>query len=91
MRKKDKRLTPPEVWRTYIIRCKGGLLYTGITNNLEKRIKAHNSGKGCKFTKYRTPVKLIHSESCLTKSSALMREAEIKRLRRVEKLKLSRK
>lgn len=91
MRKKEKRLIPPDVWHTYIIRCNDGLLYTGITNNLARRIKAHNNGNGCKFTKYRAPVKLIHSETSLTKSSALIREAEIKRLTREEKLELIKK
>ncbi len=75
-------------WHTYIIECKDGLLYTGITTNLERRIKAHNSGNGCRFTKYRTPVKLLFSEEAPTKSSALKREAQIKRLTRKEKDKL---
>jgi len=73
-------------WHIYIIRCKGGLLYTGITNDLGRRIRAHNSGNGCKFTKYRRPVKLLYSESGFTKSGALRREAEIKRLERNDKL-----
>ncbi|MDD4894723.1 MAG: GIY-YIG nuclease family protein [Candidatus Omnitrophica bacterium] len=75
-------------WHIYIIRCKGGLLYTGITNDLDRRIAAHNSGKGCKFTKYRRPVKLLYSESGFTKSGALKREVQIKRLKRSDKLKL---
>jgi len=75
-------------WHIYIIKCKDGVFYTGITNNLARRVKAHNSGNGCRFTKYRAPVKLVHSEACLTRSDALKREARIKRLRRKEKLKL---
>jgi len=75
-------------WYTYIVKCKDGLLYTGITNNLDRRINAHNSGKGCKFTRYRAPVKLAYVEGCVTRSDALIREAGIKRLTRVAKLKL---
>ncbi len=88
MRKKEKKLIPPDAWHTYIIKCKDGLLYTGITNNLERRIKAHNSGNGCRFTKYRAPVRLVHNEACLTRPDALKREAQIKRLPRAAKLKL---
>ncbi len=75
-------------WHVYIIQCKDGKLYTGITNNLHRRIKAHNSGNGGKFTKYRAPVKLRYSEKVLGKSEALKREARIKQLSREEKLKL---
>jgi putative endonuclease len=73
-------------WHVYIIECKDGKLYTGITTNLKRRIKAHNSGNGCRFTKYRTPVKLLHHEGGFTKSEALKREARIKSLTRKEKL-----
>ena len=75
-------------WHVYIVQCKDSKLYTGITNNLEHRIKAHNSGSGCRFTKYRRPVKLLHSEHCSTKSKALKREARIKALPRNKKLAL---
>ncbi len=88
MREKEKRLILPDIWHAYIIKCKDGLLYTGITNNLDRRVKAHNSGNGCKFTKYRVPVKLVYSEICLTRSAALKREAGIKNLARDAKLKL---
>jgi len=72
-------------WYAYIIECKDGKLYTGITNNLERRIKAHNSGNGGRFTKYRAPVKLLYTENCLSRPHALRREAQIKRLERIEK------
>ncbi len=75
-------------WHTYIIECNDGKLYTGITNNLARRIKDHNSGNGCRFTKYRVPVKLRYAEDCPTKSEALKREAQIKRLERSQKLSL---
>lgn len=76
------------MWFVYIIECKDGKLYTGITNNLENRITQHNRGKGCKFTKYRIPVKLLYKEKYKTKSQALRREAKIKGWKREDKLKL---
>ena len=75
-------------WHVYIIECKGSLLYTGITKDLERRIKEHSSGNGCKFTKYRTPIKLMYSEKVKSRSQALIREAEIKGFSRIEKLAL---
>lgn len=76
-------------WYIYIIKCKGTLLYTGITTNLVRRIKEHNAGCGCRFTRGRTPVKLVHAEKAASRSAALKREAEIKRLPRKKKLELS--
>ena len=52
---------------TYIVRCSDGSLYTGWTNNLKKRIKAHNDGKGAKYTKTRRPVELVYYEKFVTK------------------------
>jgi len=75
-------------WQVYIIQCKDRKLYTGITNNLERRIKAHNSGNGCRFTRFRVPVELMYSEEVPTRPGALKREARIKRLTRREKLQL---
>ena len=68
--------------------CNDQSHYTGITNDLKKRIIAHNSGKGAKYTKARLPVKLVYKESCKTKSDSLKREFEIKKLKRIEKLNL---
>lgn len=73
---------------TYMVECSDGTLYTGWTNNLEKRIKAHNDGKGAKYTKTRLPVRLIYYEEFLTKEEAMQREYRIKRLTRAEKLSL---
>ena len=73
---------------TYMVECSDGTLYTGWTNNLEKRIKAHNNGKGAKYTKTRLPVRLIYYEEFLTKEEAMQREYRIKRLSRTEKLSL---
>ena len=75
-------------WYIYIIECKDCLLYTGITKDLKRRVKEHNCGKGCKFTKSRAPVKLAYSEKAKSRSSALKREAAIKRLSRKKKLEL---
>ena len=72
----------------YILRCRDNTLYTGWTNDLEKRLRSHNSGKGAKYTRSRRPVELAYSESFETKSEAMQREAEIKNLSREEKLRL---
>ena len=69
---------------TYILRCRDGTLYTGWTNDIEKRVKAHNEGKGAKYTK----VKLVYSEAFETKTEAMKREYAIKRMRREAKEKL---
>ena len=70
---------------TYIVRCKDNTLYTGWTNNLEKRIEAHNAGKGAKYTKARLPVELVYYEQFETKEEAMRREFEIKQLTRKQK------
>lgn len=70
---------------TYIVKCADGTLYTGWTNNLEKRMKAHNSGKGAKYTKTRRPVKLVYYEEHETKNEAMSREYAIKQLTRKAK------
>ena len=72
----------------YILRCADGTLYTGWTNDLEKRLAAHQSGKGGKYTRARLPVELVHSERFDTKQEAMHREWEIKQLTREEKLAL---
>ena len=73
---------------TYIVKCKDGSLYTGWTNNLEKRIRDHNEGKGAKYTKTRRPVMLAYYEEFQTKEEAMRREYAIKKMRRKEKEKL---
>jgi len=75
-------------WYVYIIDCNGTWLYTGITKDLERRVKEHNSSNGCRFTRCRTPVKLMYNEKVRTRSIALKREAAIKRLSRKKKLEL---
>lgn len=73
---------------TYILKCKDGTLYTGWTNNLEKRLKDHNDGKGAKYTKARRPVVLVYHESFETKEEAMRREYAIKQMTREAKEKL---
>lgn len=73
---------------TYIVMCKDGTYYTGWTNNLQKRIDDHNSGKGAKYTKSRLPVKLMYYETFDTKEEAMRREYAIKKFSRKEKEKL---
>lgn len=72
----------------YILLCSDNTLYTGYTNDLKKRVKTHNKGKGAKYTRTRLPVKLIYDESYETKSEALKREYYIKQLSRKRKLDL---
>ena len=73
---------------TYILKCADGSLYTGWTNDLDKRLKAHNAGKGAKYTKSRLPVELVYYETFKTKEAAMSREWHIKQLSREEKLSL---
>ena len=70
---------------TYILKCKDGTYYTGWTNNLEKRLKDHNEGRGAKYTKARLPVSLIYYEEFQAKEEAMRREYAIKRMTRCEK------
>lgn len=72
----------------YILRCRDGTLYTGITNDVDRRAAAHNSGRGAKYTRGRGPVAVVYREECADKSAALRREYAIKRLTRAEKLAL---
>ena len=76
---------------TYIVRCADGTLYTGWTNDLKKRIKAHNDGKGAKYTKTRRPVELVYFEHFATKEEAMSREYHIKQLQFGEHQKIKRR
>ena len=74
---------------TYMVQCADGTLYTGWTNCLEKRLKAHNSGRnGAKYTKTKRPVSLVYYEGFFTKEEAMQREYQIKQLTRERKLEL---
>ena len=76
------------MWYVYILECRNKDLYTGITNDLKRRIEEHRQGKGGKFTRSFKADKLVYSQKCSTKSAALKREARIKGCRRREKLAL---
>ncbi len=78
-------------WTVYILECGDGTLYTGITDDLERRLRAHAEGRGAKYTRGRGPLKLRHREAAPDKSTALKREREIKGLRRREKMEIIRK
>jgi putative endonuclease len=73
-------------WVVYILRCSDDTLYTGITNDLQHRIEAHNSGAGAKYTRGRVPVHLIFAEKAIDKADASRKEYQIKKLSRNEKL-----
>ena len=75
-------------WYVYILRCGDGTLYTGITDNVPRRLAVHRSGKGAKYTRGRSPLELVYTEQVPDKSAALKREIQIKRLRRAEKERL---
>ena len=75
-------------WIVYILKCSDGTFYTGVTNDLDKRIEQHNKGKGAKYTRSRLPVHVVYQESAPEKGIALKREYAIKQLSREEKLQL---
>ncbi len=77
-----------KTWSVYILRCSDNTLYTGITNNLGKRIKSHSSGQGSKYTRSRLPVELVYQEQAENRSEATRRELEIKGLSRGDKMKI---
>ena len=76
-------------WTVYILECADGSLYTGITNDLEARVAAHEAGTGAKYTRGRGPFTLCHTEDFQTRSEASKREAAIKALSRDEKMALA--
>lgn len=75
------------MWFVYVLLCEDKSLYTGSTNDLEKRFEAHISGKGGKYTRSHKPLKIIYSEKLVSKSEALKREIEIKSWTRSAKIK----
>ena len=77
-----------QTWYVYILRCKDDTLYTGITTQVEKRLEAHRTGRGAKYTRGRAPLELVYRETCGSHSDALKRERQIKALSRQEKQKL---
>ena len=81
----EKEMQMESIWYLYILRCKDDTLYTGITTDVEKRLEAHRSGRGAKYTRGRAPLELVYRETCGSHSDALKREAEIKKLSRQAK------
>lgn len=77
-----------KTWLVYILRCGDGSLYTGMTDDLPRRLEAHRAGRGAKYTRGRGPLELVYQEPCADRSAALRREWAIKQLPRQEKLAL---
>lgn len=77
-----------EGYYIYILSCSDGTLYTGSTNNLPARLEKHNQGEGARYTRGRRPVTLVYSEFAASKSAALKRERQIKKMTRAAKLAL---
>ncbi|MBU5626559.1 GIY-YIG nuclease family protein [Oscillibacter sp. MSJ-2] len=69
----------------YMLRCADGSLYTGYTNDVDRRAAVHNSGRGAKYTRSRRPVTVVYRERCADRSSALRREAAVKQLTHAQK------
>lgn len=82
---KVRRVSAAGKWQLYILKCSDGTFYTGITNNLVRRLEMHNSGKASRYTRSRRPVAIIYQEGCRNRSSALKKEYRIKSLSRREK------
>ncbi len=77
-----------KTWYLYMLQCGDGSLYTGITDDVPRRLAAHRAGKGAKYTRGRGPLTLCYQETCGTHSAALRRELQVKTLCRAEKLRL---
>jgi putative endonuclease len=77
-----------EPWFTYIVKCRDGTLYVGVTKDVDKRIEDHNSTNRCRYTRFRKPLKLVYKELCVDYNTARKRESEIKRFSRKKKLEL---
>ncbi len=85
MSSQKKRGAASGRWCLYILKCGDGTLYTGITNDLARRVKQHNDGSASRYTRSRLPVKLVYQESCRGRSQALKKEFAVKSLSRKEK------
>jgi len=87
MEKNEKKShkIPSETWFVYVLECSDNSFYTGITNNIERRIRMHQEGKASRFTRTRRPVKLLYQESCNSRTQALVRECAVKALPRRKK------
>ena len=72
-------------WLVYMLECSDNSIYTGITNNLEERLKKHQSGNGAKYLRGRLPIKLVYKENFINRSEATKREIYIKKMKKNEK------
>jgi predicted GIY-YIG superfamily endonuclease len=79
---------PKPAWWLYVVKCRDGTLYTGITTDLARRVAAHCAGKAARYTRGRGPVELVYRERCGRQGDALRREAQVKRLSRAGKQRL---
>jgi putative endonuclease len=79
---------PRVPWTVYVLECRDGSLYTGVTNDLDRRVLRHQSGRGAAYTRSRLPVRVVYQEPARDKGAALRREAAIKKLTRLQKLAL---
>ena len=84
-KEKARRRSKQDPWVLYILECNDGSLYTGVTKNLEHRLKTHRSGRASRFTRTRLPVKLCYQEPCASRTQALVREYAVKKLPRQKK------
>jgi len=85
-----KKKIANELWILYILQCRDGSFYTGITKDLERRLQMHQQGKASRFTRARLPIKLIYQERCSGRTDALVRECRVKGLPKRKKLELIR-
>jgi putative endonuclease len=86
--KRRKSTAKKAPWYLYILECGDGSLYTGISNNVEKRFGRHCAGKGAKYTRTHQPVRLVYVERCGAQGKAMKREREVKSFQKKKKLKL---
>lgn len=77
--------TAAPLWSVYLLRCSDGTFYAGSTSNVQERVRAHNDGRGARYTSGRRPVTVVYREECGSRSAALKREHALKRLTRFEK------
>ena len=79
------KLVADTPWFVYILECRDGSLYTGVTNDIARRVQQHNDGDGARYTRSRRPVRLRYHETCESRSAALLRECALRLLSRKEK------
>lgn len=84
----NNTLRKPSCFYTYLLECSDGTYYCGWTNDSARRLAAHNSGRGSKYTRSRRPVRIVYLENCSSRNEAMRREAEIKKMTRQQKEKM---